>query len=262
VTATGVALRLGRLFRPDGRSSVVAFDHGTIHGVPPGGEDVRQVLTESLRGGPDAVLVGPGTLARHADLFAHRGAPAVLLRTDLLFTGGHPHSGEHHRPLLDVPAAHRLGADALVVFLNLGWADGAGYADNLAAVGRVAARAHDAGLPVICEVVAWGAMSHHDPAADLDLLAYGCRAAAEAGVDAIKTTYPGDPAGMRRITATTGVPVLVLGGVPGSFDALLADTADALAGGAAGTIYGRALWHTDGIADRVRRVTELVHTAA
>lgn len=254
---TGTALRLGRLFRTDGRSSIVAFDHGMIHGVLPGGVDTESVLTEAVHGHPDGVLLSPGLLAQHGGLFARRGAPATILRTDLLLTGEHPHTGEHHRQVVDPSDAHRLGADALICYLALGYADGATYADNAAATGVLIQQAHALGLPVIVEVVAWGSRTHQH---DVDLLSYGTRAAAELGADAIKTTYPGTSAQLGRIVDATPAPVLVLGGNPDSWSRLLTDTTDALTAGAAGTIYGRALWHGENTRDRVHELTTLVHS--
>jgi fructose-bisphosphate aldolase, class I len=255
---TGTALRLGRLFADDGHSTIVAFDHGMTLGVWPGADDPGYVLAEAVRGGPEGILLGPGLLAEHGGLFARRGAPAAILRTDLLFTGGHPHPGDHHRRVVDVSSAHRLGADALACYLALGYPDGAGYADNLASVGALIQEAHAVGLPVIVEVVAWGSAADGDEPA---LLSYGTRAACELGADAIKTTYPGSD-GLRRIVAGTPAPVLVLGGSTRDWPELLSDTQRALEAGAAGTIYGRSVWQADGIAERLHELRALVHQPA
>src|SRR5687768_14981359 len=68
---SGTALRLGRLFdRDSGRSFIVAIDHGVTLGVPTGAERAVETVERVISYRPDAVLIGPGLLARTAALFA------------------------------------------------------------------------------------------------------------------------------------------------------------------------------------------------
>src|SRR5579885_2366325 len=81
---TGKQVRLGRLFHArSGRSLIVPADHGLSLGAVQGLEEPRTLL-ERLEGlGVDATLLSPGLAQTHADLFAHRGAPARVLTVDL-----------------------------------------------------------------------------------------------------------------------------------------------------------------------------------
>lgn len=262
MSASGYQLRLGRLFHPrSGRSFITAIDHGLTLGVPPGAEDAIGTVERIIAGGPDAVLIGPGLLAKTAHLFAHRGAPAPIVRGDFFIN--HPYvneHGEHYRVLITPADIVALGAEAIVHFLMLGAGGETMLADNVAAVGRAAQDAHRVGLPLIVEAVLWG--SRIEDKKDADRLAFACRLAAEIGADAIKTEYTGDVASMRRVIAGCPAPVLVLGGAKsGSPEAVLAATRDALTAGAKGVIYGRNVWQADDVLGMSQRLRDIIHGA-
>ena len=156
---SGAGLRLGRLFRRESRRSfMVAFDRTLLEGPAPFGVDARATLERIVAAGPEAVLVGPGLLKRCGDLFAHRGAPAVVLRIDYPMVAEFSQGGrEYHRMVCDPEHAARLGADAAVMCLVEGYADADNYALNVTAVAEAARRCADVGLPLIVESVLWGA---------------------------------------------------------------------------------------------------------
>jgi DhnA family fructose-bisphosphate aldolase class Ia len=260
---TGATLRLRRLFRREsGRAYVVAVDHGMLLGVQPGAEDALLAVSRSLASDPDGLLLSPGVLAQAGPLLAHRGAPSVIVRLDYLTTAADARlRGDEHRIVCSPRRAAALGADAVAMYLNLGTGDGPIFADNLAAVGRTVEEAHDVGLPLIAEVVAWG--SEAEERSDPDMLAYGARLAAEAGADLVKTQYTGDAESMERLVAACPVPVMVLGGAKtDSQDALLAATTDALAAGAVGVIYGRNIWQAADPVGMGEAVRGVVHAPA
>jgi fructose-bisphosphate aldolase, class I len=260
VTAGGARLRRGRLFdRGSGRSFVAAVDHGLASGPQPGAEDAPELLGKVLGWEPDAVLLSPGLLAGAGDLLAFRGAPAILLRADWLILDERlKYLGEQHRMLCTPAEAAAMGADALAVFLVLGVADGATFADNVEAVASTARAAARVGLPVLVETVLWGsrATDQRDP----ELLALGCRMAAELGADVVKTQFTGDQETMAGVVGGCPVPVLVLGGPrTGDETALLDETRAALAAGARGVVYGRRLWQADKPAELAAALRTLLH---
>jgi DhnA family fructose-bisphosphate aldolase class Ia len=239
-------VRLGRLFqRESQRSFITAMDHGVTLGVPEGMADPIATVQTIIEGRPDGVLVGPGIFQQASGLFAHRDAPAVILRTDFFinhdFINFH---GEAYRTLISPAEAAAMGADAIIMFLMLGSGGGGMFADNVATVARNAQEAHRAGLPIIVEAVLWG--SQIDNKKDPDRLAFCCRMAVEIGADAIKTEYTGDRTSMADVIRSTPAPVLVLGGAKsGSTDSLISATRDAMEAGANGVIYGRNVWQAD-----------------
>jgi fructose-bisphosphate aldolase, class I len=255
----GAELRMRRLFdRDSGRAFVVAIDHGMQFGPQPGSEDAAAAVDRSLSSEPDALLISPGLLARCADRFAWRGAASPIARLDFLTIADQTRAyGDVHRVLCDPAGAAALGADGVIMYLVLGAADGRTFADNLTAVARAVEAAHRLGLPLVAEVVAWGANAADRR--DAGLLGFGARVAVEAGADLVKTEYTGDPASMAQVVAGCPAPVLVLGGAKGSEEALLEMTRDALRAGASGVIYGRNIWQADDPLRVGRAVRSLVH---
>jgi DhnA family fructose-bisphosphate aldolase class Ia len=258
----GAELRLGRLFdRESGRSFMAAFDHGLTLRVPPEAGRALKIVENIIACEPEGVFVSPGMLDRAGHLFAFRGAPSPILRMDWLILDERLEElGEQYRVLCTPQDAASLGAGAVVMYLVLGVEEGAMFADNARAVAGAAREAHLAGLPLIVETVLWG--SRISDRRDPDLLAFGCRMAAELGADAIKTEYTGDPETFAPIVEGCPVPVLTLGGPKvDSEEALVETTRGAMEAGAKGVVYGRNIWQAD---DPVRisgAVREIVHGA-
>lgn len=256
----GVNLRLGRLFnRASGRSFIAAIDHGVTIGVPAGAEDALGTLAKIIALEPDAVLLGPGLLARGADLFAFRGAPAAILRTDWIINDPRLtalQQGEAYRVISTPRHAVELGADAVIMFLIMGVEHGSMFADNIQALAEAGEAAYRMGVPLIVEATLWG--SRVSDRKDADLLAFACRTAAELGATAIKTEWTGDRATMADVINGTPVPVFVLGGAKAPTpEPLLAATREAIAAGARGVAYGRNVWQAEdpsAVASELRRI--------
>lgn len=257
---SGADLRLRRLFaQASGKTYIVAIDHGLTFGAQAGNDRGIEGIERSLEGRPDGVLITPGMLARTAHLFGHRGAPSPIVRTDFIGNDERlkPY-GDLHRMICSPADAAELGADAVVMYCVFGVEHGDTLADNITAVAHTAAEAHRVGLPLIAEVVNWGSQAANRR--DADLLTFGARIAVEAGADAIKTEYTGDPDTMRRLVDAVPAPVMVLGGAKlDSEDALFDMTREALSAGAAGVVYGRNIWQAEDPARTGAAIRELVH---
>ena len=260
---SGHQLRLGRLFSPEsGRSFITAMDHGVTLGVPEGMADVCGTVEKVIAGQPDGVLIGPGIFEKTSHLFAHRGSPATIIRTDFFLN--HPYldmHGEAYRTLVSPAEAALMGADAVIMFLMLGSGGQDMFADNVHLVAKCTQEAHRAGLPMIVEAVLWG--SHIDEKKDPERLAFTCRMAVEIGADAIKTEYTGDKQSMAEIIRSTPAPVLVLGGSKSSSPTALFDTTrEAMQAGARGVIYGRNVWQADDPVVVSRELRQIIHGTA
>jgi DhnA family fructose-bisphosphate aldolase class Ia len=169
--------------------------------------------------------------------------------------------GDLHRIVCTPADAAELGADAVVMYCVFGVEDGDTLADNISAVAHTAAEAHQVGLPLIAEAVNWG--SQASDRQDADILTFGARMMVEAGADAIKTEYTGDPVSMRRLIDAVPAPVMVLGGAKlDSEDALFDMTREALSAGASGVVYGRNIWQADDPVKMSAAIRDLVHGAA
>ncbi|MDP9367646.1 MAG: fructose-bisphosphate aldolase, partial [Chloroflexota bacterium] len=253
-------LRLGRLFnKQSGRSFIAAIDHGVTIGAATGAERAIETVETVIACEPDAVLIGPGLLPKTAHLFAHRGAPAPVLRADFIINDPRLKDlGEGYRVLVSPTHAAHLGAEAFIMFLIMGPEEGTMFVDNVRAISQAAEEAHKIGLPLIVEAVLWG--SRIKDKRDADLLTWACRTAAELGADAIKTEWTGDVASMAKLIESVPAPVLVLGGPKSDNPETVIDaTRGAMEAGAKGVTYGRNLWGADDPRQMGQRLREVIH---
>ena len=267
----GAQIRLGQLFdRESGRSFIAAFDHGLTLGPKPGSENVLDGLQRIIAGGPDGILISPGTMKIGGHLFAVQGAPVPIVRADWIYNGEvypglpallqDPRQGEHYEVICSPEDALAMGAGAITMFLIVGTAEGATFSSNARQVAASIQAARHVGIPVIVESVLWGARI--EDKRDPELLAFGARVAAEFGADAIKTAYTGDPESMRQVVEGCPVPVLVLGGVRSSDpQVVLEATRGALDAGARGVVYGRNVWQADDPVAMCGQLREVIHSS-
>lgn len=257
----GTALRLGQLFRKEsGRSFIVAFDHGQALPMPHGIGNPRSLVEKIVAGQPDGLLLTAGMFRQCSDLFAHRNAPAAIVRADwtVLDPDMKNKLEEHYRPTIAPSEALALGATAICIYLIGYPAEGRMFADNVHSVARTIHEAHAVGLPVIVEAVLWGSQSPDKK--DFDQLRYMCRIAAELGADALKTEYVGDVEKQRILHDEVGdIPVLTLGGASTSSESASSAAQGAIEAGAKGLIFGRNVWHTDNISAVMQALSGIVH---
>jgi DhnA family fructose-bisphosphate aldolase class Ia len=237
MSGTGEQIRLARLFNGAENVVVVAIDHGLYFGPLPGLIDLPTAIKNLQQA--DGVLLSSGMAPHCADFFAHRGAPAMILRlnwaTNYVAQWQYEHSHSVH--LLSVSEALRLGADIVIGSVTLKTPDQAEDAHNVELFARYVQQKDLAGVPLICEVYPIGG-DHAQPEQLQDQVAMGCRMAAELGADMIKTFFTGK--GFSQIAAATPIPILALGALkkPHEKDALIA-AAEAIEHGARGVVFGR-----------------------
>src|SRR5437870_501539 len=70
---TGIDRRMGRLFAADGKSLILAFDHGRWGANTHGMADPRKTLSEAIAAGADAVLTTVGQALRFGDVINRIG---------------------------------------------------------------------------------------------------------------------------------------------------------------------------------------------
>jgi len=240
--------RMNRIFRPDGRALIVAFDHGLIDGPAPGMEQPGPVLQQIVGGGADAILTSYGTARRYAEALASVG---LILRLD----GGGTKLGDMGpgAQFYTVEDALRLGADAVAVSAFPGSPE---ERSTLRTLAKVIGQAHAWGLPVMAEMVPGG----FDSAPEYrtaESIAIAARVAAELGADWVKIPYA---SGFQRVTETCYVPAVILGGAKkGSEDQMLKTIREALDAGARGVAIGRNIFQADDPAGMTAAVAGLVH---
>ncbi len=237
------ALRMRRLFAPDGCMLLVAMDHAGFMGPLPG-LDLR-TMAAVVRAGANAVMTTFGSARRVTQQPAVLGQAALVVSLDV-------HATEPEEQVLN---ALRVGADSVKVLAA------SGDRGQWAALGHYALVCERWGMPFQAEVIPGGfdQPDKHTP----ENIASVCRQAAEMGADYVKTFYTGDPDSMRRVVDGATVPVLILGGDrAANDDHLLRQVRDALSAGVAGVAFGRNIWSHADPAAITARLVEVVHPRA
>lgn len=235
--------RMHHVFAADGRTVVVAMDHGNT-GVVDGLVDVKTAVWQVVAGGADAVMttIGMGRAVRD-----ELGGAGSIIALD----------SERSAVGYGIDAALRFGADAveLKVF------PGSPADDKLGELRELAAMASAYGLPFLAEAIP---VSFTDTDAHtVANVADAARICAEAGADFIKVPFAGTVREYRTVIEAAFVPVVVLGG------ARLADpvdvlrmAADAMESGAHGVVIGRNVFQSADPARMVAALAKVVHDGA
>ena len=244
--------RLRRIFGPDGRTVIVALDHGLIDGPCPGFEHPAETISAVVAGGPDAVLTSYGIAVNFA---AELSGVGLILRSDGSESNlGSPSKGSVGQ-FFGAGDALRVGADALAVTALPGSDSESDTLHNLA---RTIGEAHSRGLPVMAEMVP-GGFDAPPGLRSADSVAAAARLGAELGADFIKAPYCEDFA---SVASSTFVPVVILGGSKGSEAATLANIRAAVDAGAAGVAMGRNVFQSPNPTAMARAVVAVVHAGA
>jgi DhnA family fructose-bisphosphate aldolase class Ia len=219
---------MNRIFRPDGRSLIVAMDHvGFMNKPLPGLTRANETIAKCVAQGADVIMTTFGTAT---SCMAEVGDAGLILTIS-----------SYERPAIDlaVENALRMGADAVKVLvypfehqpepsmLNLTW---------------LGAQCAAWGMPLLAETIPGGWGGGPDMRTP-EMLAAGARVGAEAGADFIKTFGTGDPTQFKVVADNCPVPVVVLGGEKAASDRELLEGVKAqIDNGAAGIAMGRNLW--------------------
>jgi DhnA family fructose-bisphosphate aldolase class Ia len=241
----GLERRTSRISASDGRTVVLAFDHGLGGARHAGMQYPGPTLNECIIAGADAVLTTPGLARQYGECLSGVG---VVLTLDL--AAGYEESA--------VREAMLLGAE-MGKFIFTPWSTS--VPDSLARTRNIISVAHDAGLPMMIEPipVAFEETSAHTP----ENIGKAAKMACELDSDIVKMQYSGDPESFQEIMSTLYRPVVILGG-PGRNDerAVLQDIRHAMDAGAIGTTIGRNIWEHSQPARMVAALAAIVHEDA
>jgi class I fructose-bisphosphate aldolase len=245
------------------RAAVVAFDHGVHLGVIPGNTHPGETLARLADAGADAFLVGSGTARQFASIFTGRGAPGLILRADwtnrwrdegsLGFTEG------RGRMIASVDDAVRLGADAVLVYMFIGYENPDDEARQVESVAGLVQACDSAGMGCIIEPMPRG-MHVGEDVYNARYIALGARMACELGADILKTDYSGSADSFRDVIDVSFRPVLIAGGPKtSSVRDALAMVRGALDAGASGMFIGRNVFQAPDPARMMRVMRAIIH---
>ncbi len=238
----GISRRMARVFNPDGRSLIVAYDHGQGGANYGGMADPGTTLPELIAAGADAVLTTVG-VARHFE--------RLLARTGLIVSLDRA-AGDEEEFVRELVL---LGAEMGKIVLTPWNPD---QPDSPNRVRRLATVCHAWDLPLMVEPIPVNFQSteNHTPAK----VGQAAKMACELGGDLIKMHYTGDPGSFRQATAPVYQPVVILGGPKRPDEtAVLRDVYDAMSAGAVGVAIGRNIWAHERPARMVAALAAVVH---
>ena len=239
----GMKHRHGRIFRPDGRTVMLAFDHGYFQGPTSGLERIDLSIVP-LVDGADALMATRGALRTmipaavdKALVVRASGGPSVLKEL----------SNEHLA--VDVSDLVRIDAAAAAVQVFVG---GEVESQSLRNLTTLVDAGLGAGIPVM-GVTAVG----RELTRDARYLGLATRIIAELGAQIVKTYYC--PEDFESVTAACPVPIIMAGGqkLP-SFDALTMASRAMLAG-ASGVDMGRNIFQRSAPMAMLNAVRAVVH---
>lgn len=242
--------RLSRIFRSDGRTVIVAMDHGTGLNVLPALNDTGSVLDAIVAGGADAVLTSYGIASRYEDVLSRTG---LLLRLDggNTMLSGNPAGNPSFTP----EDAVRMGADGATC---MGFPGAENEVETLTQLTRYAAECRPWNLPLMAEMLPGG--FGPEPAKSVENVRLAARVGAESGADIIKTVFTGTVKEFRTVVEGCFRPLVVLGGESSSdLSGLFLVIEKAMEAGASGVAIGRNVWRHGDPGGVTQALVELVH---
>jgi predicted phospho-2-dehydro-3-deoxyheptonate aldolase len=245
---TGKTRRIRRIIKNDGRTSIIAMDHGVSIGPVNGLEDMQRSVDLVVKGGVDAVLYHKG-IARHVDagsagLIIHVSASTSLGGKPLMKVG-----------VCTVEEAIKLGADAVSAHINIG----APEEDTmLKLLGELSERCDSYAIPLLAMMYPRGPNIKNEH--EFAVVSHAARIGAELGADIVKTVYTGELESFRAVVRSCPVPVVVAGGPKMSNDLEVLELAEnSIKAGAAGLSFGRNVFQHKNPEAMCRALTSVVH---
>ncbi|TLM78531.1 MAG: 3-hydroxy-5-phosphonooxypentane-2,4-dione thiolase [Actinobacteria bacterium] len=243
----GLENRLARIIKPaDGRTVMLAVDHGYFLGPTTGLEDIHASIMPLVQYA-DTLMLTRGALRN--DIDSTTGTPIVLR-----VSGGSSVLEEdlsNETLVVSTEECIRMNAAGMAMQVFIGAPH---QHQTIANLGRLVDEGERYGIPVI-GVTAVG----KDMVRDARYLALACRIIAETGGHIVKTYYCED---FERVTSTCPVPIVMAGGKKLSEREALEMTAKAIAGGAAGVDMGRNIFQSDSPVGMIKAVNAVVHGGA
>ena len=237
----GLQNRLSRLM-VEGRTVMLAVDHGYFQGPTTGLESPRQTVTPLLPYA-DSLMLTRGVLRTSVD--SSQRVPIVLR-----VSGGTSVLKELSNEVVttSMEEALRLNASAVAVSIFVGSEH---EKETLANLAELVNQGERYGMPVLA-VTAVG----REMARDARYLGLACRIAAELGASVVKTYYCEE---FRKVVDGCPVPVVIAGGKKLPEGEALQLAHDAISEGAVGVDMGRNIFQSTNPVGMIKAVRSVVH---
>ncbi|MDE1854186.1 MAG: 3-hydroxy-5-phosphonooxypentane-2,4-dione thiolase [Thaumarchaeota archaeon] len=241
VTSWGEQNRISRMMK-DGRTVMLAVDHGYFQGPTTGLENPRKTITPLLPYA-DSLALTRGVLRTSVD-------PSQKIPIILRVSGGTSILKELSDEVVttSIEEALRLNASAVALSVFVGSEHEKQTLANLAELVNEGERY---GMPVMA-ITAVG----REMARDARYLGLACRIAAELGASIVKTYYCED---FQKVVEGCPVPVVIAGGKKLPEREALQLAFDAVSEGAVGVDMGRNIFQSSNPVGMIRAIRAVVH---
>jgi 3-hydroxy-5-phosphonooxypentane-2,4-dione thiolase len=242
----GLANRLSKTIKPDGRCFYLAMDHGYFQGPTRCLEHVGHAAAPLLEY-VDALFVSRGVVRAQID---PQMGPALILRV----SGGNSMVGSdlaNEEVTTSVDEIIRINAAAVGISVYIG----SDYEhQTLMALSKLVNDCNPYGIPVMA-VTAVG--RELDQKKESRYLAMACRICAELGASVVKTYYCED---FEKVAQGCPVPVVIAGGPKTDSELeVLEFVHDGIQRGAIGVNLGRNIWQNQNPPGMARALQALIH---
>jgi putative autoinducer-2 (AI-2) aldolase len=242
----GMSNRMSRIFSPkDGRTVMLAVDHGYFLGAISRLEDPRQTITPLI---PyvDSLMLTRGVLRNCID-------PQMSIPAVLRVSGGNSILKEdlsNEEVTVSLEEALRLNVSAVALSVYLGAEH---EHQTLTALAKLVNEAERYGLPVLAVTAVGKELEKRDAR----FLATASRICAEMGCRIVKTYYCED---FEKVVNSCPVPLVIAGGpkMKSEYD-VLEITYQAISRGAKGVDMGRNIWQSQWPVAMASAVRAIVH---
>ena len=242
----GLKNRLSQIIKGDGRTVMLAVDHGYFLGPTSGLEEPGKTI-EPLLPFADSLMLTRGIL--RTCVGANTSVPIVLR-----VSGGNSIVGgdlSNEEITTSMEEAIRLNAAGIALSIYVG----SQYEhQTLMSLARLIDRGERFGIPVLA-VTAVG----KEMARDARYLGLACRIAAELGAHFVKTYHCED---FERVVKSSPVPLVIAGGKKIPEREALELAYNAIQSGAAGVDMGRNIFQSDNPVGMIKAVRSIVHENA
>lgn len=240
----GLRNRLSRIIRHDGRTVMLAVDHGYFQGPTFRLENPKRTITPLLPFA-DAIMLTRGVLRSS---IPHDIDTPIVLRV----SGGNSIIGAiaNEEIITSMKEAVRLNAAAVAFSIYVGTE----YEhQTLTCLSRLVDEGHEYGMPVIAVTAVGKELEKREAR----YLALCCRIAAEIGASMVKTYYCEN---FKKVSEGCPVPLVIAGGpkLETELDVFKL-VYDALEAGAVGVDMGRNIWQHDHPIAMIKAIRAIVH---
>jgi len=225
----GKDVRLSRIFKEDGKSLIVAMDHGFFGSRIPGLENPAEIIRKVIQGGADAIMTTFGVIKQFYKELTRKVGIIWSILPEIRY----------------VEEAVKLGVDAVKITYFTSMQN----RETLGTIGTMAIECEKWGMPLLVEIVPTrtSESGRLEVLYEIEDVKAATRCAAEQGADFVKTIYTGSVESFKKVVENCPVPIVILGGAKmETEEEVLTIVKDSIQAGGAGVAFGRNIWqHKD-----------------